>query len=149
MSGYVRPWLRSNNFGEVCADTLRIDPGRRVMVSEGRQVSYQELDERARRVAGLVPPLGVTAGDAFVEIHIEPHAFFRRKDDNIHVEVPVGLAEAVLGGKIQVPTIDGPVTMTVPPGSKLLSTAPPGSAYPSATRTVSPKRSVAGRELLV
>lgn len=60
---------------------------------------------------------GGPAGDAFVEIHIEPHAFFRRKDDNIHVEVPVGLAEAVLGGKIQVPTIDGPVTMTVPPGS--------------------------------
>jgi DnaJ-class molecular chaperone len=60
---------------------------------------------------------GGPAGDAYVEIHIEPHAFFSRKDGNIHVEVPVGLAEAVLGGKIQVPTIDGPVTMTVPPGS--------------------------------
>lgn len=60
---------------------------------------------------------GGPPGDAFVEIHVEPHAFFRRKDDNIHVEVPVGLAEAVLGGKIQVPTVDGPVTLTVPPNS--------------------------------
>lgn len=57
------------------------------------------------------------AGDAFIEIHIEPHAFFHRKDDNIHVEVPVTLAEAALGGKIDVPTVDGPVTMTVPPNS--------------------------------
>jgi len=60
---------------------------------------------------------GGPAGDAFVEIHIEPHAFFQRKDDNIHVEVPVTLSEAVLGGKIHVPTIDGPVSLTIPPGS--------------------------------
>jgi DnaJ-class molecular chaperone len=60
---------------------------------------------------------GGSAGDAFVEIHIEPHAYFQRKDNNIHVEVPVTLSEAVLGGKIRVPTIDGNVSLTVPPGS--------------------------------
>jgi len=60
---------------------------------------------------------GGPAGDAFVEIHIEPHAFFQRKDDNIHVELPVTLPEAVLGGKIRVPTIDGHVSLTIPPGS--------------------------------
>jgi DnaJ-class molecular chaperone len=60
---------------------------------------------------------GGPAGDAYVELHVEPHAFFNRKDDNIHVEVPVTLKEAVLGARIEVPTIGGPVTVTVPGGS--------------------------------
>jgi DnaJ-class molecular chaperone len=60
---------------------------------------------------------GGPAGDAYVELHVEPHPFFRRKDDNIHVEVPVTLKEAVLGAGIEVPTIGGPVTVTVPKGS--------------------------------
>jgi DnaJ-class molecular chaperone len=50
-------------------------------------------------------------------LHVAPHAFFHRKDDNIHVEVPVTLKEAVLGARIEVPTIGGPVTVTVPKGS--------------------------------
>jgi DnaJ-class molecular chaperone len=57
---------------------------------------------------------GGPAGDAFVELHIEPHAFFHRKDDNIHIELPVTLREAALGGRIEVPTIGGPVSMTIP-----------------------------------
>lgn len=60
---------------------------------------------------------GGPAGDAYVEIHVEPHSFFQRKDDNIHVEVPVTLKEAVLGAQIEVPTIGGPVVATVPKGS--------------------------------
>lgn len=60
---------------------------------------------------------GGMAGDAYVELHVEPHPFFHRKDDNIHVEVPVTLKEAMLGARIEVPTISGPVTMTIPKGS--------------------------------
>jgi DnaJ-class molecular chaperone len=60
---------------------------------------------------------GGPAGDAYVELHVAPHSFFHRKDDNIHVEVPVTLKEAVLGARIEVPTIGGPVTVTVPKGS--------------------------------
>src|ERR1051326_3869947 len=56
-------------------------------------------------------------GDAYVELHVEPHPFFNRKDDNIHVEVPVTLKEAALGARIEVPTIGGPVALTVPKGS--------------------------------
>ena len=56
-------------------------------------------------------------GDAYVELHVQPHPFFRRKDDNIHVEVPVTLKEAALGARVEVPTISGPVTMTIPKGS--------------------------------
>lgn len=60
---------------------------------------------------------GGPPGDAYVELHIQPHPFFQRKDDNIHVEVPVTLREAILGGRIEVPTIGQPVTVTVPRGS--------------------------------
>lgn len=56
-------------------------------------------------------------GDAYIEVHVAPHAYFERKDDNIHVELPVTLKEAVLGGKIDVPTVHGPVSMTIPKGS--------------------------------
>jgi DnaJ-class molecular chaperone len=54
------------------------------------------------------------AGDALVEISIEPHRFFTRQGDDIHVQIPVTVTEAVLGGRIKVPTAAGPVTMSVP-----------------------------------
>lgn len=57
---------------------------------------------------------GGPPGDAFIEIGIRPHPIFTRKDDDIHVELQLPLTDAVLGGKINVPTIDGSVTMTVP-----------------------------------
>jgi DnaJ-class molecular chaperone len=55
---------------------------------------------------------GGPPGDALIEIHIEPHPWFRREGDDIHMELPVSLAEAVLGARLT-----GPVTMTIPKGS--------------------------------
>lgn len=60
---------------------------------------------------------GGPPGDAYIELHVEPHGLFRRKDSDIHLELPVTLKEAVLGGKIEVPTIEGAVAMTIPGGS--------------------------------
>ncbi|MBV8337877.1 MAG: J domain-containing protein [Alphaproteobacteria bacterium] len=60
---------------------------------------------------------GGSAGDALIQVHIAPHPLFRREGDNIQVELPVGLAEAVLGARVTVPTVTGPVTMTIPKGS--------------------------------
>jgi DnaJ-class molecular chaperone len=60
---------------------------------------------------------GAPAGDAMIEVHVVPHPHFRRAGDNILVELPVSLAEAVLGGRVTVPTVTGPVTMTIPKGS--------------------------------
>jgi DnaJ-class molecular chaperone len=57
---------------------------------------------------------GGAAGDALVEIVVRPHPVFERKGDDIHVALPISLAEAVLGAKIRVPTPSGSVTMTVP-----------------------------------
>jgi DnaJ-class molecular chaperone len=57
------------------------------------------------------------AGDALIEISVAPHPVFKREGDDIVVEVPITFDEAVLGGKIEVPTIGGRVSVTVPPGS--------------------------------
>ncbi|WP_205479276.1 DnaJ C-terminal domain-containing protein [Sphingomonas arenae] len=56
-------------------------------------------------------------GDAIVTVAIEPHRFFTRDGKDIRLSLPVTLKEAVLGGKIKVPTPDGPVMLTVPKGS--------------------------------
>ena len=57
---------------------------------------------------------GGPSGNALIEIAVRAHPVFSRKDDDIHVELPISLAEAILGGKVQVPTPTGPVTATVP-----------------------------------
>jgi DnaJ-class molecular chaperone len=60
---------------------------------------------------------GGADGDALIELHVEPHEIFTRKDRDIHCEVAVSLPEAVLGGSATVPTVHGPVALKVPPGS--------------------------------
>jgi DnaJ-class molecular chaperone len=60
---------------------------------------------------------GAEAGDALIELHVRPHSFFRREGDNIRLELPITLSEAVLGGKVRVPTPAGPVVATVPENS--------------------------------
>ena len=57
------------------------------------------------------------AGDAIVSIQVQPHAFFRRDGDNIRLDLPITLDEAVSGAKIKVPTVEGAVMLTVAPGS--------------------------------
>jgi len=56
-------------------------------------------------------------GDAIVTIEIGPHRFFRREGNDIRLELPVTLKEAVLGAKVRVPTPEGPVMLTIPKGT--------------------------------
>ena len=60
---------------------------------------------------------GGEAGDALIEVHVAPHPLFRRDGDNVLIDLPVSLSEAVLGARVAVPTVTGPVTMTIPKGS--------------------------------
>jgi DnaJ-class molecular chaperone len=53
-------------------------------------------------------------GDALIEVEVRPHRFFRRDGDDIHLELPITLSEAVLGGQVPVPTPTGTVMMRVP-----------------------------------
>lgn len=56
-------------------------------------------------------------GDAIITISIKPHRFFTRDGDNIRLDLPISLDEAVLGAKVKVPTVDGPVMLSVPAGT--------------------------------
>lgn len=60
---------------------------------------------------------GGPAGDALVTIAVRPHPLFRCEGDDIVIELPISLDEAVLGGKVEVPTIDGRVNVTIPKGT--------------------------------
>ena len=82
--------------------TVRVPPG----ANEGSRL----------RIPGQGSPGfgGGPNGDLLLTIHVTPHPFFRREGDDLHVEVPVTLAEAYRGEKIRVPTPDGEVTLKVP-----------------------------------
>jgi len=78
-------------------------------VSDGQVL---RLKGKGQRGAG-----GAEPGDALVEIRVRPHPYFRREDDDILLEVPITIDEAVLGAKVEVPTVTGRVQLTVPKGT--------------------------------
>jgi len=57
------------------------------------------------------------AGDAILTIEVQPHRFFTRDGDDVRLELPITLAEAVLGGSVKAPTVDKPVMLTIPKGT--------------------------------
>jgi molecular chaperone DnaJ len=61
---------------------------------------------------------GGDPGDLYVTFSVRPHPLFRREGDDLHVVVPVALHEAALGAKINVPSLDGPTRLRVPPGTQ-------------------------------
>ena len=61
---------------------------------------------------------GGPAGDLYITIRVEEHAFFKREGDNIEVQVPLTVSEAGLGAKIEVPTIDGRAILKIPQGTQ-------------------------------
>lgn len=77
-------------------------------------------DGQKVRVAGRGHPghEGGPAGDVLVEIHLEPHPRFEREGDDLVTRATITQPQAALGGEIDVPTLDGPVTMTIPAGTQ-------------------------------
>jgi molecular chaperone DnaJ len=61
--------------------------------------------------------MGGPAGNLYIELTVRPHPVFKRDGNDIYVEAPVTIGEAVLGGKISIPTLDGNVSMTLPAGT--------------------------------
>lgn len=96
---------------------------RRVELQEGKKFDVDlpsgSVDGDSVRLKGQGMPGsgGGPAGDAFIKINVDSHPFFERDGLDIHVDVPITLSEAVLGGKINVPTIHGAVALTIPEGS--------------------------------
>ena len=61
---------------------------------------------------------GGPPGDLYLDVRVAPHPLFRREGRDLHVEVPVGLAKAALGGSVDVPTLEGRSTIAIPPGTR-------------------------------
>lgn len=57
-------------------------------------------------------------GDLYITVHVQPHPLFRREGDDLHLVVPVAVHEAALGTKFEVPSLDGPARVRVPPGTQ-------------------------------
>jgi DnaJ-class molecular chaperone len=101
---------------------------KRVTLSDGKIVDMtippgSESGAKLRlKGQGRLGPDGKTQGDAVIEISVEPHAYFKRDGQNIRIDLPVTLYEAVLGESIVVPTIHGNVTLKVPKNSNTGST---------------------------
>ena len=94
---------------------------KRVTMSDGRTLDIAipagVEDGQTLRLRGQGERGPGGAGDVYVEVKVKPHAIFERKGDDIHIEAPVSLKEAVLGGKIIVPTVSGDVSVSVPKNS--------------------------------
>jgi len=61
---------------------------------------------------------GGRPGDLYVTVHVGTHPLFRREGDDLHVTVPIGIHEAGLGARFEIPSFDGPVRLRVPPGTQ-------------------------------
>jgi DnaJ-class molecular chaperone len=65
---------------------------------------------------GHAHPRRQTSGDAYITVHIRPHPFFERKENDIYLELPISIDESILGKKVTIPTVHGPVDMQLPKG---------------------------------
>jgi DnaJ-class molecular chaperone len=85
--------------------TVKVPQG----IEEGKKIRL--------RGQGEPSPGGGAAGDILLTVHVEPHPYFQRKGNNQIVRIPVTLAEAALGAKVDVPTPKGTVAVQIPPGT--------------------------------
>ena len=93
----------------------------RITLSDGKTIDLklpagvEEGTQMRLKGKGQQGPGG--AGDGLVLISIDSHPFFRREGDDVRLDLPITLDEAVNGAKVKVPTVDGAVMLTVSPGS--------------------------------
>jgi len=74
---------------------------------------------RVRSVGNGEPGInGGPAGDLYVEVRVKPHPVFERDGGDLHVQMPISIAAATLGGEIEVPTLTGRVALTIPEGTQ-------------------------------
>jgi len=93
----------------------------RITLADGKTIDLKlpagVEDGTQMRLSGKGEPGPAGNGDALVTIMIEPHSFFRRDGNDVRIDLPITLDEAVHGAKVKVPTVDGAVMLTVAPGS--------------------------------
>jgi len=95
--------------------------GQRVTLSSGKTLDIKlppGVDTGTKiRLGGQGRPGPAGNGDAIVAIAVKPHRFYQRDGNNLRLDLPVSIDEAALGAKVRVPTVDGPVMLSIPRGS--------------------------------
>jgi DnaJ-class molecular chaperone len=93
----------------------------RIGFSDGRTIDVTipkgAVDGQVLRLRGQGAPGRSGPGDALIELALRPHPIFRREGDALVFDLPLSVPDAVLGAKVEAPTPDGPVTLSVPKGS--------------------------------
>ena len=101
-------------------DAATLSP-QRVTLGDGKSIDLKlpagVEDGTQMRLAGRGEEGPGGAGDATVTIEVQPHRFFTRDGDDVRLDLPISLGEAVLGGQVRVPTVDKPVMLTIPKGA--------------------------------
>ncbi len=101
-------------------DAATLSP-QRITLGDGKTIDLKlpaGVDNGTQmRLAGKGQPGPGGAGDAVITIEVKPHAFYSREGDNVRLDLPVTLDEVVKGAKVKVPTVDGPVMLSIPAGS--------------------------------
>jgi DnaJ-class molecular chaperone len=99
---------------------------KRISFADGRTLDVNipkgASEGQVLRLKGQGAPGRAGAGDALIELTIRPHPIYRREGENLVMDLPVSVPDAVLGGRVEAPTPDGPVTLSIPPGSNSGST---------------------------
>ena len=99
---------------------------KRIAFSDGRTLDVTipkgAVEGQVLRLRGQGAPGAAGAGDALIELSIRPHPVFRREGEVLVMDLPISVPDAVLGAKVEAPTPEGPVTLTVPKGSNSGST---------------------------
>lgn len=99
---------------------------KRISFSDGRVIDVNipkgAADGQVLRLKGQGAPGRAGHGDALIQLSLRPHPIFRREGDALVMDLPVSVPDAVLGGKIEAPTPDGPVSLTIPKHSNSGST---------------------------
>ena len=97
---------------------LRLSPSGSAPTSITTRVPAGIKDGAKIKIKGRGAPGAAGPGDLYVLVHVTPHSIFSRKDENIHLTLPITFAEASLGADISVPTLDGDeVTLRIAPGT--------------------------------
>ncbi|MAZ70415.1 MULTISPECIES: molecular chaperone DnaJ [Porticoccus] len=106
--------------GQVISDPCGVCHGQgRVQESKTLSVKVPagvDTGDRIRLAGeGEAGPEGGPPGDLYVQIHVREHSLFKREGRNLYCEVPISIVDAILGGEIEVPTLDGRVKLKIPP----------------------------------
>jgi molecular chaperone DnaJ len=97
---------------------LRLQPQGSAAMNITTRVPAGIKDGAKIKIKGRGAPGAAGPGDLYVTVHVTPHPIFSRKDENIHLSLPVTFAEAALGADIKVPTLEGDeVTVRIAPGT--------------------------------